>query len=165
MGSQDLVREVYDAAYRRLVVQVFAVGGDLAEAEDAVQEAFVKALGQGRRFTRLDNPEAWLRTVALNHLRNRWRHAEVARRLMVKVPGSTVNVEIGPDHVALVRALSELDPRVRTTVVLHYLADRSVSEIADEMGVPAGTVKTRLSRGRSLLAPLLSELEQEADHV
>ena len=81
MTREDFVREVYDASYRRLVVQLFALTGDLADAEDAVQEAFVTALGKGRAFANLDNREAWLRTVALNHVRNRWRHADVARRL------------------------------------------------------------------------------------
>jgi DNA-directed RNA polymerase specialized sigma24 family protein len=62
---QDYVREVYDVSYRRLVIQVFAVGGDLTDAEDAVQEAFVKALARGRVFMALTNPEAWLRTARL----------------------------------------------------------------------------------------------------
>ena len=76
MADGDMVRELYEGCYRRLVGQLFAICGDLGEAEDAVQEAFVKALGH-RSFARLGNPEAWLRTVALNHLRNRWRHNEV----------------------------------------------------------------------------------------
>jgi RNA polymerase sigma-70 factor (ECF subfamily) len=66
MARADYVREVYDASYRRLVVQLYALTGDLAEAEDAVQEAFVTALGKERLFAGLDNCEAWLRTVALN---------------------------------------------------------------------------------------------------
>jgi RNA polymerase sigma factor (sigma-70 family) len=162
--KEDHVREVYDASYRRLVVQLFALTGDLADAEDSVQEAFVKALSLGRAFAALDNREAWLRTVALNHVRNRWRHAEVARRLRTKVPGPTPEVEVGPEHVALVEALARLDPPHRTAVVLFYLADRSVGDIAIELGLPVGTVKTRLARSRELLAPLLSEAE-EADHA
>ena len=51
MTRQDFVREVYDVSYRRLVVQLFALTGDLAEAEDAVQEAFVAALGKSRAST------------------------------------------------------------------------------------------------------------------
>jgi RNA polymerase sigma-70 factor (ECF subfamily) len=164
MAAEDCVREVYDASYLRLVVQLFALTGDLAEAEDAVQEAFVTALGKGRAFAALDNHEAWLRTVALNHLRNRWRHLEVVRRLRTKVPGPTPDAEVGPEHVAIVEALAKLDLTHRTVVVLHYLADRSVGEIARELDVPEGTVKSRLARSRELLAPLLSEPE-EADHV
>jgi DNA-directed RNA polymerase specialized sigma24 family protein len=90
MAGEDCVREVYDASYLRLVVQIFALTGDLVDAEDAVQEAFVTALGRGRAFAELDNREAWLRTVALNHVRNRWRHLEVVRRLRTKVPGPTL---------------------------------------------------------------------------
>jgi RNA polymerase sigma factor (sigma-70 family) len=164
MAREDYVREVYDASYRRLVVQLFALTGDLADAEDAVQEAFVSALGKGRAFANLDNREAWLRTVALNHVRNRWRHLDVVRRLQSKVPGPTAAGEVGPEHVALVAALAKLDQLHRTAVVLHYLADRSVGEISSELGVPEGTVRTRLARSRELLAPLLLEPE-EADHV
>ena len=163
-SAEDHVREVYDASYLRLVVQLLALTGDLADAEDAVQEAFVKALGQARTFARLDNPEAWLRTVALNHVRNRWRHLGVARRLRPKVPGPTADYEIGPDHVAIVSALATLDLPHRTVVVLYYLADRSVGDIAAELGLPEGTVKTRLARGRQLLAPLLSETGR-TDHA
>jgi RNA polymerase sigma-70 factor (ECF subfamily) len=164
MAGEDRVREVYDASYLRLVVQIFALTGDLVDAEDAVQEAFVTALGRRRAFAELDNHEAWLRTVALNHVRNGWRHLEVVRRLRTKVPGPTPEAEVGPEHVALVEALAKLDLPHRTVVVLYYLADRSVPDIARELGIPAGTVKTRLARSRELLAPLLSEPE-EADHV
>jgi RNA polymerase sigma factor (sigma-70 family) len=162
--GEGQLREVYDASYRRLVVQLFALSGDLADAEDAVQEAFVTALGKGRGFAAVDNPEAWLRTVALNHLRNRWRHLDVVRKLRMKVPGPTPDAEVGPEYVALVEALSQLDLAHRTAVVLHYLADRSIGDISGELGVPQGTVKSRLARSRELLAPLLHETE-EADHV
>lgn len=164
MSAEDYVREVYDASYLRLVVQIVALTGDLADAEDAVQEAFVRALAQGRRFVSLDNPEAWLRTVALNRVRNGWRHLDVVRRMRAKVPGPTPADQVGPEHVAMVNALATLDQKHRTVVVLHYLADRSVAEIADELDVPEGTIKTRLARSRALLAPLLSEPE-EADRA
>jgi RNA polymerase sigma factor (sigma-70 family) len=164
MAPEEYLRDVYDGSYRRLVVQIFALTGDLADAEDAVQEAFVAALGKGRAFARLDNQEAWLRTVALNHVRNRWRHLEVVRRLRPKVPGPTTSDAVGSEHLALVEALAKLDPAHRAVVVLYYLADRSVGDIATELRIPIGTVKSRLARSRQLLAPLLLEPE-EADHV
>jgi RNA polymerase sigma factor (sigma-70 family) len=163
MGAEDFVREVYAASYRRLVIQVYAVAGDVGEAEDAVQEAFVKALGRGRSFASLHNPEAWLRTVALNQLRNRWRHAEVVRRFQGRLAGSPTHLELTPDHVALVEALRSLDDAHRTTVALYYLADLTVADVAMELGIPEGTVKTRLARSRELLAPMLSG--EETDHV
>lgn len=162
-GSTSLP-ELYDVSYGRLVLQLFALCGDLADAEDAVQEAFVKAIAKGRAFDRVQNPEAWLRTVALNHQRNAWRHATVVRRFVTTVPGPQSVPGLSPDHVAVVRALADLDADQRHAVVLHYLADLGTAEIAEELGVPEGTVKSRLSRGRSRLAPLLDDRE-ETDHV
>lgn len=110
MGDRDVVHDVYDACYRRLVVQLLAICGDQAEAEDAVQEAFVKAIGRASQFARLDNPEAWLRTVALNHVRNRWRHLGVVRRALPRLPGVQHTLDLSPDHVALVAALRKIPP-------------------------------------------------------
>ncbi|MFC5176506.1 RNA polymerase sigma factor [Nocardioides taihuensis] len=164
MGGSTSLHELYDASYRRLVLQLFAFCGDLAEAEDAVQEAFVKAIGKGRAFDQVTNPEAWLRTVAMNHQRNHWRHGKVVRRFVASTPGSLSAPDLSPDHVAIVQALAGLDPDVREVVVLRYLADLSTAEVAHELDVPEGTVKSRLSRGRERLAPLLDDRE-EADHA
>jgi RNA polymerase sigma-70 factor (ECF subfamily) len=160
----EFVRETYDASYRRLVVQLLAVCGDQAEAEDAVHEAFVKAIGQPSRFAHLDNPEAWLRTVALNQLRNRWRHSNVFRKIMPKVPGSVATLDLSPDHVALVAALSQIPDELRLVVTLHHIGDQPTAEIARQLGIPEGTVKTRLVKGRALLALLLSD-EEESSHA
>jgi RNA polymerase sigma-70 factor (ECF subfamily) len=161
-GALDL-EGLYAASYRRLVVQLYALCGDLAEAEDAVQEAFVAAIRKRRLLEQVDNPEAWLRTVAVNRVRARWRHAAVVRRLQPKVPGPQAPLEIGPDHIALVRALSSLDDTARIVVVLHHLAGLGVAEIAGELGIPEGTVKSRLSRARGRLAELLDERSDERE--
>ena len=162
-GTPDL-DELYDASYRRLVVQLYALCGDLADAEDAVQEAFVTALRKRSDFAQVSNPEAWVRTVALNQLRRGWRHAAVVRRYQAKVPGPQGAVEVGPEHVAIVTALAEVDADQRQVVVLHHLADLGTADIAAELGIPEGTVKSRLSRARARLAPLLDERE-EPRHV
>ncbi len=70
MSTAVDLNELYDASYRRLVVQIYAICGDLAEAEDAVQDAFVTALRKRSQLARLNNPEAWVRTVALNSVRH-----------------------------------------------------------------------------------------------
>jgi RNA polymerase sigma factor (sigma-70 family) len=155
------VAELFHAIYPRLVVLLYATCGSQADAEDAAQEAFTKALRNQRKFLGLDNPEAWLRTVAINHLRNGWRHHDVVRRLRDKVPGPQGELELGPDHVAIMTALAELDQLHRVVVVLHYLADLPVAEIATMLGIAEGTVKSRLSRGRNRLAPLLIDEERE----
>jgi RNA polymerase sigma-70 factor (ECF subfamily) len=151
--------ELYDASYRRLVVQIYAICGDLAVAEDAVQDAFVTAVRKRSQLVRLDNPEAWVRTVALNSVRHGWRHASVGRRYQARVPGQQQAVEAGPEHVAIVTALRQLDPDQREVVVLHHLADLPVGEVAAQLGIPEGTVKSRLSRARERLADLLGDDE------
>ena len=151
------LKELYAASYGRLVMQVFAMCGDMAKAEDAVQDAFVTAIRKRRHLIGVTNPEAWVRTVAVNQVRGGWRHAAVVRRYGAKVPGPQAPVEVGPDHVALVTALAELDVDQRVVVVLHHLADLGIADIAAELGVPVGTVKSRLSRGRSRLAELLDD--------
>lgn len=160
MAVDERIREVYEASYQRLVVQMLALSGSQADAEEAVQEAFVQALWRRREFAEVRNPDAWLRTVALNRLRNTWRHAAVVRRFAAAVPGPIASLDLGPEHVALVAALAGLDPDQRLVVVLHHVADREVADIAAELGIPVGTVKSRLARGRAHLAELLHE---EAD--
>ena len=162
-GSSD-IDELYAATYRRLVVQLYAICGDLSDAEDAVQEAFVTVLRKRGDFAKVDNPEGWIRTVAFNRLRGGWRHAAVVRRYQPRVPGPQGAVEVGPEHVAIVTALAQVDEDQRRVVVLHHLADLGTAEIAKELGIPEGTVKSRLSRARARLAPLLDENE-ESQHV
>jgi RNA polymerase sigma-70 factor (sigma-E family) len=159
-GTEDLAA-LYDASYRRLVVQLFAICGDQDEAEDAVQEAFVTAIRKRRDLARVANPEAWVRTVAVNRLRSRWRHAAVVRKYQPALPGPQQAVEIGPEHVAIVSALAGLDPNQRLVVVLHYLADLRTADIATELGISEGTVKSRLARGRGRLAHLLDDKEAQ----
>ncbi len=158
-GRVDL-DELYAASYQRLVVQVFAFCGEMTDAEDAVQEAFVTAIRKRRELSRVLNPEAWLRTVALNRVRGGWRHAAVVRKYQAAVPGPQAPVQVGPEHVALVEALRELDEDQRKVVVLHHLSDMSTDDIAVELGIPEGTVKSRLSRARARLADLLGEEEE-----
>ncbi|MEH1126712.1 sigma factor [Micromonospora sp. CPCC 206061] len=61
MEDDDVVGEVYAGCFNGLVVQLYAMTGDLHEAQEAVQEAFVRALADPQRFAELDNPVAWLR--------------------------------------------------------------------------------------------------------
>jgi RNA polymerase sigma-70 factor (ECF subfamily) len=171
MAEQESLHDLYDGSYRRLVGQLYTVCGSLSEAEDAVQEAFVRAVEKPRRFAAVDNPEAWLRVVALNVARSRFRRQGRHRQLVTEVlppPEPALSL----DHVALVEALRQLPYEQREAIALHHLVDLPVREIAGQLGVPEGTVKARLARGRARLAPLVQEFAddpaldaQEADHV
>jgi RNA polymerase sigma-70 factor (ECF subfamily) len=152
--SAEAVRLAYKAYYRRLVVQVFGLTGDLADAQDAVQEAFARVLVRPGGFLAADDPETWLRTVALNVARTQYRRRWVFDRLVrtgrvrpapESMPGMT------PDRLALVTALRTLPRSTREAVVLHHVADLTVEQVAAIMDIPVGTVKARLSRGRAAL--------------
>jgi RNA polymerase sigma-70 factor (ECF subfamily) len=158
------LRDVFDASYRRLVVQLYGVTGSFEEAEDLVQEAFVRAAGKRGRFSTVDNPEAWLRTTAINAHRSRWRKARNGRRAreLVPPPREPDGLE---QHVEIMTALRTLPDAQRTVIALHYLADLPVEEIAAALGIPTGTVKSRLSRGRDALALRLDHSQEGVDHV
>lgn len=158
------LRDVFDASYRRLVVQLYGVTGSLDEAEDLVQEAFVRAAAIERRFLRVDNHEAWLRTTAVNAHRSRWRKLRNGRRAYARMlpPRDPAGLE---QHLEIIDALRALPEAQRHVIALHYLADLPVVQIAEELGVPAGTVKSRLSRGREALASRLAYAEGGVDHV
>ena len=158
------VAEVYHACYRRLVVQLFAFTTDLAEAQDAVQEAFARAVARPRGFAGIDNPEAWLRTVALNVVRRRWRRRRVLDLILLRErPLHDVTADNGTEvRTDLSEALDAIPRNYREVIVLHYYADLSVDDIAAALGVAPGTVKSRLARGRVALAGRLGGYEPAA---
>jgi RNA polymerase sigma-70 factor (ECF subfamily) len=170
VGEQDQVREVYAASAGRLVSQLYGVTGDFGEAQDVVHEAFARALARPGRLRQLDNPEAWLRTVALNLARSRHRRRAVLNRLVssrLAAHPEPVAPGLSPDHVALVAALQRLPRAVREAVVLHHLADLPVAEVARQLDCSVDAVKTRLVRGRRALLDLLGDTaaDREMDHA
>jgi RNA polymerase sigma-70 factor, ECF subfamily len=147
----------YAATYRRVVGQVFALLGDLHEAEDVTQDAFAKASFHWKRIAAYDQPEAWVRRVAFNHAYNSTRRAR--RRLAALARhGPPAHVPAAsPDRVDLHRALQRIAPRHREVLVLHYVAELPLDEVARQLRLPLGTVKSRLSRARSALAGQLGD--------
>lgn len=155
MGHRDVIAEVYAGSFRRLIVQLYAVTGDLNEAQEVVQEAFVRALSAPERFGELENPESWLRRVAVNLAHSRYRRRRTLDRLLRRVGPPPVVPDFSPEHVALMTAMRRLPPGQRHAIALHYLVDLPVEEVARTLDVSVGTVKSRLSRGRTALAALL----------
>lgn len=155
--SPDEFTDFYAASFRRLVGQLYAMTGDSAEAQDAVQEAFVRAWAHRGRLDSNGSPEAWVRATAWRIAVTRWRRARFGSVLMRAQPPPQSADGPSPDRVALIDALRKLPAEQRRAVVLYHLCDRSVSEIAAETGAPAGTVKARLARGRAALAPYLRD--------
>jgi RNA polymerase sigma-70 factor (ECF subfamily) len=158
--EQTWFAELYEECYRRLVLTAYAMTNDLGAAEEVTQEAFAIAYGRQVKVAGADNPEAWLRTVVVNLVRRRWRRRALLDRILRRE-----EPEPGPppgEHLDLHAAIQGLAPEFRSVVVLHYLADLPIDEVASLVDIPIGTVKSRLSRARATLAERLST---EADHA
>lgn len=153
-GQRADIRDLYAGCHPRLVGQLAVIIGDLAEAEEALAEAFVRGLTRPAHLLAMESPEGWLRTVALNVARRRYRRARLARTLLPRTDTGTAGdqLEAALDRVALYEALRRLPFEQREALVLHHVADLSVAEIAATLRVPEGTIKARLSRGRSAIA-------------
>ena len=153
--------EFYQAAFHRVVGQVYTMTGSLAEAEDSVQEAFARAWQNWSRISGYTDPEGWVRSVAFKISVSAWR--KTVNRFTAHKRQAAEREEppgVSPDQLAVIAALRRIPPELRQAIVLHHLLDRSVAEISRETGVPSGTVKARLVRGRKAMAPYLSEFAE-----
>ncbi|GIF72358.1 RNA polymerase sigma factor [Asanoa siamensis] len=159
-GEADL-RAIYLASAGRLVAVLYGLTGDFAEAEDAVHEAFARALSRPGQLRRVDSPEAWLRTVAMNIARTRCRRRLLLERIIhsgrLRRPESTP--PISADRVALAEAMQAVPRPVRECLVLHYIADLTIADVAAAQQCSVEAVKSRLLRGRRALATLLEDKE------
>ena len=152
--------EFYSSAAARLVRHSYALTADMAEAQDIAQEAFARAWQRWPAVRECDSPEAWVRRVATNLAASRWRRIRVARAAAGQ-PAEQHAPEVSTDTVALVCGLRTLPERQRTVLVLHYMCDLSVDQIAAELGCPSGSVKSWLSRGRAALADAVRVVEPD----
>ena len=167
MDGGQVDADEFDAFYMgvrpRVVRAVYAMTGDAQEAQDVAQEAFVRAWDHRRSLDRDGNPEAWVTTTATRLAISRWRRMRRGDELTAR--GAVVETERAPsaDHVDLVRSLRLLPDAQREAIVLFYICDMTVEQVALAQRVPIGTVKARLSRGRAALEPLLTETQEAGD--
>jgi len=155
----DDFTDFYAAQFRTVTVQVFAYTGDLPLAQDIAQEAFTRAVMRWEKLRSYDDPAAWVRRVAFNLAASRWRRSRIAAAYLRQQRAEHVEGP-SPDRVALARALATLPERHRRVVILHYLADLSIADIAQQENVPVNTVKSWLHRARTELAAQLGDLKE-----
>ena len=162
----------FQAHYERLVGSLGAAFGNREAADEAVQDAFVRAYARWSRVRRLDSPAAWVRRVAINRLRDghrsRQRRERAEDRAVDRVAGRphTDPVADAPGEWDVVRrTLAELPERQRIAVALYYVEDLSVRDIAMSMRISEGAVKAHLSQGRSRLAAVMAASEPDPEEV
>lgn len=147
--------EFYRSTSPRTLRYAYGLTGDLAQAQDVVQEAYIRAWQRWRRLSGYDDAEAWLRLVVSRLAFDWWRRVRVRRNAPQPVP-ATVPAP-SEDTVLVVAALKKIPERQRNALALHYLLDVPVAQIAADLGVAEGTVKSWLARGRDSLALVLKE--------
>lgn len=119
-----------------------------ADAEDAVQETFIKYVQKAPDFSDVEHEKAWLITVATNKcrdiLRYRTRHRTESDELLD-------SYAIDKEESGILDALMELPEKYRMPLMLFYIDEYKLDEISDIMGISLSAAKMRLSRGRKLL--------------
>jgi len=147
------LEDLFRVEYPRLVRALSVAAGSPEVAADAVQDAFVQASRHWGRICSYDDPAPWVRRVAVNWLADQRRL--LRRRTAALARLGEPRAEEKPTDLDLAAAVRALPPRQRTAICLYYLADLPVSEVAQLMGVTAGTVKSHLADARGRLSHLL----------
>lgn len=160
--ADELLASLHHAHYRELVRLAGLLLHDRGASEEVVQDAFVQLHLKWRRLRDPEKAAAWLRSAVLNGARSRIRHLDVRRRHQPAPRRSAESAEdaaiAGDARDRIVLALRALPARQREAVVLRYYLDLSEGQMADAMGISAGSVKTHLHRG---LAALETQLEEQ----
>lgn len=151
------MRELYAASFARLVRVLTLVSGDQGEAEDAVQEAFARLIPVWSKVSLYDDPEGWVRGVALRLVSKRLRKVRNGRNALRRLGPVHPSAAPSADGIDIARALAGLPLGQRKVVVLHYLLGLDLATVAQELQIPVGTCKSRLSHARAALQPLLGE--------
>jgi RNA polymerase sigma-70 factor (ECF subfamily) len=158
-------RKVFNVAYKFV--------GKHDEAEDLAQDIFLKIFKALDTFDRRANFQTWIISIARNlcidHYRSVRKERETIAREIDAGDLTPVSVEIGPEkalersdlRALLQRALERLPLSLRTAVILRDLQELSYQEIADRLGLPEGTVKSRINRGRLELARQIRRLQDQ----
>lgn len=141
--------DFFRATWPRLFRTAYAVAGDAASAEDALQAAYARAFARWRHVSSADHPEAYVRRMVVNEIlgarRRGWWKRE-RPQVDIEPAGAHDGPELGVvEKDAVWAAVLELPPRQRAVVVLRYYEDLSEEQIAEVLGCSRGTVKSQAS--------------------
>jgi len=173
-GDQVAWEQIVRQHWRKVFNLAYKFVGRHDEAEDLTQDIFLKIFKALKTFDRRANFQTWLISISRNLCIDHYRSVRKERETMARDVDASVlapvSRERGPygeleqvDLKHLIRvALAELPPTLRQAVVLRDLQEFTYQEIADQLGLPEGTVKSRINRGRLELARQLKRLQTQA---
>jgi RNA polymerase sigma-70 factor (sigma-E family) len=162
-GRDAAVVALFDAHYAGLCRLATLLLDDPGQAEEAVQEAFLRTFVGWRRLRHPERAHAYLRAAVVNQCRSRGRRRTTEQRGNRAIwSGVTedvgwIDVERTGDVLAVLDAVRSLPTRQREAVALRYYGDLSEAEVAQALGCSVGTVKSQLSKARATLAKRLLE--------
>src|SRR5918994_123941 len=162
-AAQAELTSLVERDYRRLVGVVAVVFGSTAVAEDAVQEALVRAWERVGRGATFDHLAGWVVVVAINQVRQVERRSRAEQHAVARLAARDAATGAHDEVVDLQRAVAALPGRQREVVVLHYLLGLDVKATARVLNISEGTVKTGLFRARAALAARLADLDAQED--
>jgi RNA polymerase sigma-70 factor (ECF subfamily) len=174
-GDQSAWDTIVHLYWRKVFNIAYKFVGRHDEAEDLAQDVFLKLFKSLKTFDRRANFSTWLisvsRNLCIDHYRSmRREHEIVTHDVDVVVLAQPSGVDSAHtilerrDRVALLRAaLDKLAPSLRTAVILRDIQELSYQEIAEQLGVPEGTVKSRINRGRTELARQIALLRERQE--
>ncbi len=164
--TDEEVRRLFEAHRRRLFGHAWQLTGNVGEAEDAVQEVFLRVLRTRDRYQERGRAAAWLLRILVNLVRERGRRNRFYQGRVLAgleaAAGDGSDPAASPERRAAssqalqraLRALGQAPPALREVLVLRQFEERSTSEIAEILGVAEATVRTRLKRARDLVLRL-----------
>jgi len=176
-GDQRAWDDIVRLYWRKVFNVAYKFVGRQDEAEDLTQDIFLKLFKSLKTFDRRANFSTWLisvsRNLCIDHYRSMRREHDVVTHdvdvVSLARPSALDSPQVAleqRDRVALLRAaLDTLAPSLRTAVMLRDIQELSYQEIAEKLGVPEGTVKSRINRGRTELARQIARLREQQETV
>ena len=146
-------RQLYEQEYRSVYRSIRAVVLESAAAEDLTQETFVRAYKARLRYKPTSPPGAWLRRIGINLAISHLRRQKLARFLPGRLYMTPTNREYDQAEAkdVVTKALKAVSPKLRAAVILHYYDGLTRDEIAAVLGVPAGTVASRIAKAVAIM--------------
>ena len=149
LTGDEYIEKAVKTYSKSMLNAAYSLLGSVPDAEDAVQDAFVKYIQKAPDFKDADHEKAWLLRVTINISKNMLK-ASGRKNLPIQedIPYKQNNNEV-------LQCVMSLEEKYRTIIHLYYYEDFSIKEIASILSLPRATVGTRLSRGRSILKTML----------
>jgi RNA polymerase sigma-70 factor (ECF subfamily) len=151
VAIEHLFEDFFEQEQERLLRVLWMVTGSLQEAEDIVQEAFLRVWERWPNVSAMESPTGYLHRAAMNIFRNRYRRARLGLRKAIGVAPPVDAFGSIEDRISVSRALGTLTPRQRAALVLTELLGYPAEQAGRMLGVRASTVRSLNSSARTTL--------------